>query len=103
MLFRRFARRIDLEELRARCIAADRLVDRRAAALAQATARHLAQPDSNQAVEQLDAAEELHYLAEYNQRRARRALKRAEARDASVPYLLARLTAARRPSRRNRE
>jgi hypothetical protein len=82
-----------IQELRQRCAAADRLVDRRAAAHARATARRRAEPGSGAAVAELEAAEELHHLAEYNRRGARRALRRAEVRHSAVSYLLSWLTA----------
>lgn len=63
---------------RARCIAAERLVERRAAAVDAAAAQLLADPGNRQAEERLDAAEELHYIAADELRRARRALERAQ-------------------------
>jgi hypothetical protein len=69
--------RPDADELAARCAAADRLVAERIAALARAGDRHLADPDSVQALAGLEAAEELLFIAEYEQRQARAALVRA--------------------------
>jgi hypothetical protein len=77
-------RRTAPEVLRARCDAAARLVEMHAAARDAATARALAAPDDREALEQLDAAEQLHYLAVYELRRARRALRRRESRDAFI-------------------
>jgi hypothetical protein len=77
-LSRLFSRqRPDLDELAARCAAADRIVAERVAALARAGDRHLAAPDSAQRLEELDAAEELLFIAEHEQRQARDALHRA--------------------------
>jgi hypothetical protein len=67
-----------LEELRRRCAAADRLVDHQAELLAHATKRRLADPANPEAIVEHEDAEQLHYLARYEQRRARRALHRVE-------------------------
>ena len=72
--------RPDADELTARCVAADRLVGERVAALARASDGHLAEPDSGRAFAVFEAAEELLYLAEYEQRKARAALQRARKR-----------------------
>ena len=77
-------RHTDPEVLRARCEAAARMVDTHAAAHARASERALAAPDDRQALELLETAEQLHYLAVYELRRARRALRRREAFDAFV-------------------
>jgi len=71
-------RRGAVEILRDRWEAAARLVDHYAAALADANARMLAEPGSSEARRQLEDAEQLHYLALYELRRARRALRRRE-------------------------
>jgi hypothetical protein len=71
-------RRGALEILRDRWEASARLVDHHAAALAEANTRMLAEPGSPEARRQLEDAEELHYLALYERRRARRALRRRE-------------------------
>ena len=68
-----------IELLRDRSATASRLADQHAVALAEASARRLAEPDSWEAREALETAEQLHYLALYEQRRARRALRRREA------------------------
>jgi hypothetical protein len=78
------SRRTDPEVLRARCEAAARMVEMHAAAHARATERALAAPDDRASFELLETAEELHYLAVYELRRARRALRRREAFDALV-------------------
>jgi hypothetical protein len=70
----------DLDELAARSAAADRLVAERVAALARAGERHVAEPDSREALAALEAAEELLFIAEYDQREARAALARARRR-----------------------
>jgi hypothetical protein len=67
----------DADLLAARCAAADRVVAERVAALARAGKWHEAAPDSAAAVAALEAAEELLYVAEYQQRKARAALVRA--------------------------
>ena len=63
------------------------MVDAHAAALARATSHHLAEPDSPEAGEQLETAEQLHYLALWELRRARRALARRDAFDTLVARL----------------
>jgi hypothetical protein len=73
-----------LEQLRRRCAEADRIVDRQAAALAHAMTRRLAEPESPEAIARHEDAEQLHYLAQHNQRRAYRTLQRVE----SLQYLL---------------
>jgi hypothetical protein len=80
-------RRTDREVLRARCDAAARMVDAHAAALSRANADLLAQPGSREARERLETAEELHYLALWELRRARRALGRRDAFDSVVGRL----------------
>ena len=65
-------RRTRLEELRDRSAAASRLAEQHAAALGEATARLLAEPGSPEAREALETAEQLHYMALYEQRYARR-------------------------------
>ena len=77
-------RRTDREVLRARRDAAARMVDAYAAALARASASHLADPGSREARERLETAEELHYLSLWELRRARRALARRDAFDTVV-------------------
>jgi hypothetical protein len=77
-------RRTDPEVLRARCEAAARMVETHATARAHASERLLAAPHDREAFEQLETAEQLHYLAVYELRRARRALRRREAFDAFV-------------------
>jgi hypothetical protein len=72
--------RADADELAARCAAADRIVAERVAALARAGEQHVAQPDSAAAFAALEAAEELLFTAEYEQRQARAALRRARPR-----------------------
>jgi hypothetical protein len=72
--------RPDADELAARCAAADRLVAERVAALARAGDRHVAEPDSAEAFAALEAAEELLFIAEYEQRQARAALRRVRPR-----------------------
>jgi hypothetical protein len=86
------------EALRERCAGASRLVELHAASHARARARALAEPESREALEQLDAAEELHYLAVYELRHARRALRRREAFDAFI----ARWTPGPSPARARR-
>ena len=87
-----------IEVLRDRFAAASRLAEHHAAALAEATAHMLAEPGSWEAREALETAEQLHYLARYEQRRARRALWRREALDA----FLARLALVPWPARERR-
>jgi hypothetical protein len=70
--------RPDLDELSARCVAADRLVAERVAAFARAGDRHLEEPDSAERFAELEAAEELLFVAEHEQREARAALRRAQ-------------------------
>jgi hypothetical protein len=72
--------RSDADELAARCATADRLVAERVAALARAGDRHVAEPDSAEAFAALEAAEELLFIAEHEQRQARAALRRARPR-----------------------
>jgi hypothetical protein len=69
--------RVDADQLAARCAAADRVVAVRVATLARAGERHVAQPDSGEAFAALEAAEELLFVAEYEQREAHAALRRA--------------------------
>ena len=76
--------RTDQEALRARCDTAARMLAMHAAAHDAASARVLATPDDGEALERLDAAEQLHYLADYELRHARRALRRREALDAFI-------------------
>jgi hypothetical protein len=80
-------RRTERGVLRARCDAAARMVDAHAAALARASAGLLAEPESRDARERLETAEELHYLALWELRRARRALGRRDAFDTVVARL----------------
>ena len=76
--FRRFSRSgADLDQLTDRCAVADRLVALRVAALARCSERHVAEPDSAEAFAALEAAEELLFIAEHEQREARRDLARA--------------------------
>jgi hypothetical protein len=82
-------RRGAVEILRDRWEAAARLVDQQAAALADANARMLADPGSYEARRELDDAEQLHYLALYELRRARRALRRREWFDTFIHWTLA--------------
>lgn len=63
------------------------MVDAHAAALARATAGHLAEPESREARDRFETAEELHYLALWELRRARRALSRRDAFDSVVARL----------------
>ena len=79
--------RTDREVLRARRDTAARMVDAHAAALARASAVHLADPESREARERLETAEELHYLSLWELRRARRALARRDAFDTVVGRL----------------
>jgi hypothetical protein len=80
-LSRLFSRhRPDADELAARCAAADGLVAERVAALARAGDRHVAEPDNAEAFAELEAAEELLFIAEYEQRQARAALRRVRPR-----------------------
>jgi hypothetical protein len=67
-----------VEILRERCAAASRLAEEHAIALAAANARMLAEPGNGQARAELEDAEQLQYLAFYELRRARRALRRRE-------------------------
>jgi hypothetical protein len=67
------------EELRQRCAAVDRLVVRQAAVHREAAAHRLANPDSVEALRAFEAAEERYCLARMSQKRAHRALHRAEA------------------------
>jgi hypothetical protein len=87
-----------VEVLRDRSAAASRLAEQHAVALAEASARMLAEPGSWEAREALETAEQLHYLARYEQRCARRALRRREALDG----FLARLALVHRPARARR-
>ena len=80
-------RRTEQGVLRARCDAAARMVDAQAAALAWASAGLLADPESPEARERLEEAEELHYLAVWELRRSRRALARRDAFDSIVARL----------------
>ena len=80
-------RRTERGVLRARRDAAVRMVDAHAAALARASAALLADPESREARERLETAEELHYLALWELRRARRALARRDAFDTVVARL----------------
>ena len=80
-------RRTELGVLRARCDAAARMVDAHAVALDRASAGLLAAPDSREARERVETAEELHYLALWELRQARRALARREAFDSIVARL----------------
>jgi hypothetical protein len=77
-------RRTDLEVLRARCDAAAQMVETYSAARDAASARVLAAPNDGEARADLETAEQLHYLAAYELRRARRALRRREGRDSFV-------------------
>jgi hypothetical protein len=72
--------RADADQLAARCAAADRLVAERVAAVARAGERHVAEPDNDAAFAALEAAEELLFVAEHEQRQARVALSRARSR-----------------------
>jgi hypothetical protein len=72
--------RVDINELVARCAAADRLVAERVAALARCGERHVAEPDSGEAFAELEAAEELLFIAEYEQREVRTELAQARKR-----------------------
>jgi hypothetical protein len=76
--------RTEREVLRARRDAAARMVDAYAAALARASAGHLAEPDNPEARERLETAEELHYLALWELKRARRSLARRDVFDTVV-------------------
>jgi hypothetical protein len=69
-------RRTERGVLRARCDAAARMVDVHAAALARATSHHLAEPDSPDARERVETAEQLHYLALWELRRTLHLLPR---------------------------
>jgi hypothetical protein len=77
-------RRTDPAVLRARCDAAARMVETYAAARDAASARVLAAPNDPGALQRLETAEQLHYLAAYELRRAQRALRRREGRDSFV-------------------
>jgi hypothetical protein len=72
--------RVDVDQLAARSAAADRLVAARVAAVARAGERHVAEPDNPEAFAALEVAEELLFIAEYEQREARAALARARKR-----------------------
>ena len=76
-----------IEVLRDRYAAASRLAEHHRIALADATAGMLAEPGSWEAREALETAEQLHYLALYEQRAARRALWRRETLDAFLARL----------------
>ena len=76
-----------IEVLRDRYAAASRLAEHHKFVLADATARMLAEPDSWEAREALETAEQLHYLALYEQRSASRALRRRETLDAVLARL----------------
>ena len=91
-------RRTDPAILRARYDAAARLVEVHAASRARAGARLLGEPHDREAYAQLETAEQLHYLAVYELRRARRALRRRERFDA----VLARCTLNLLPARARR-
>jgi hypothetical protein len=79
MTRRRLNQAVDV--LSARCAAASELVDEHAAALADANTRMLAEPGSLEARWELEDAEQLHHLAKYELRCARRALRRRQALD----------------------
>jgi hypothetical protein len=74
MLFRR----MDPETLRARRDSALAVVERRTRTHIEAVAGYLERSGSPSAVEQLDAAEELLYIARWELERAERELARAE-------------------------
>ena len=76
-----------IEVLRDRYAAASRLAEHHRIVLADATARMLAEPDSWEAREALETAEQLHYLALYEQRSASRALRRRDALDTVLARL----------------
>lgn len=76
-----------IEVLRDRYAAASRLAEDHEVALADANAQMLAEPGSWEAREALETAEQLHYLALYEQRCARRALRRRETLDAVLARL----------------
>ena len=95
MIIRRFIGRADVDELRSRCAAADRLVERYAAARAKAEARYIEERDLDRFAE-LEEIEQLLFLAEYRQQSAHRDLERALAPETVVASLLARLTSSRR-------
>jgi len=78
----------DLDKLRRRCAAIDRLVDRQAAAHRQAAAERLAHPDDVAALHAFEAAEERYCLMKLSQQKAHRALQRAEHRHAVASHLL---------------
>jgi hypothetical protein len=71
-------RRADIDQLAARCAVCDRSVAMRVAAVARAGERHVAEPDSADAFAALEAAEELLFIAEHEQREARAELRRAQ-------------------------
>ena len=79
-----------LEDLRQRCAAVDRLVDRQATAHREAAANRLAHPDSIAALRAFEAAEERYCLMKLSQQKARRALQRAERRHAVASHLFGR-------------
>ena len=81
-----------------RCEVASRFAELHAAARDRAGARVLAEPDSRDALRDLEDAEQLNYLAAYELRRARRALRRREALDAFI----ARFAPAPPPARARR-
>ena len=87
-----------VEALHDRCTTASRLAEQHTTALAEANARMLADPGSRAAREALETAEQLHYLALYELRHARRALRRREALEA----FLARLALVSWPDRARR-
>jgi hypothetical protein len=75
-----------LGTLRDRCDATARLAEQHAAAVADASARVLAEPGSLEARWALEDAEQLHYLAVYELRKARRALRRREVLDTFLAH-----------------
>lgn len=77
----------NLDKLRQRCAAVDRLVDRQAAAHREAAANRLEHPDSVDALRAFEAAEERYCLMKLSQQKARRALQRAERGHAVVSHL----------------
>jgi hypothetical protein len=79
--------RTDPETLRARLDAAAQVVERRLREQAEAVSRYLEESGSPAAAEQLDAADELLYLAQWELRRADAALTRAE-RPWWMPHLI---------------
>ena len=88
-----------LEQLTDRCTVVDRRVARQAVAKAEAAERRLAEPDSREALEQFEAAEELYCLAKLSQRKARRALQRAEVRHGVFAFLFSWLAAGKNTHR----